>query len=410
MKNYFRHKKNLGSIMVITFSLSPILILFFVQSGQVITTLKNRLSSPSSTKSSIQRKTNNSDFFEKESFGMIPLDTVSEVVSAKEGGKLALKDNSLSMAIPPGALDKDKNLSITRVSVLNQQGNTSDYVYKCEPEGLKFKKSIEMNFAIPYKYDPQIIEVVYLDSNSQSWISDVRQNIFPDQERIISRPKQFARRRIRVKPGKEIEGNTNCGRATFYLESDAGNNYEELIGTRWRYIRRRTKRYRELMRSHRLGRQELLEAGLLHAITGARPEVEIFQNESFSVAMPSDSLEARTGWVRIIRLDHMGQPTGHEVIARVNDYGPGLQARRCGVIIDMTKAVAEGLGLIWGKDFGVTGYMNNIGYLLVKDGPNGKTSRYLRVRVEAISPDFLAKLSTPYQMNDQSGMFNESVP
>ena len=105
---------------------------------------------------------------------MIPLDTVSEVVSAKEGGKLALKDNSLSMAIPPGALDKDKNLSITRVSVLNQQGNTSDYVYKCEPEGLKFKKSIEMNFAIPYKYDPQIIEVVYLDSNSQSWISDVR--------------------------------------------------------------------------------------------------------------------------------------------------------------------------------------------------------------------------------------------
>ena len=391
MKNRFYYKNKLASTLVFALCLCPVIILFFFRTPRIIAFFKTTLSSPLPARQQRKKKrVTNQDPFDAECIETASIDSVSKVISAKKGGTLSLKDATLSMAIPPGALDQDQKIRISKMSVLNHEGKTSDYVYDCEPAGLRFKKPVEMDFTVPYKYDPQIIEVVYLDTNSQVWIRDELQSLSNDEKQINARPYQSGRRRIRVIPGKQIQNNTNCGRATFYLESDPGNNYEEHIEDQWKYISRRSRRYRKLMRSHRLGRQDLLKAGRLRAITGARPQIEVFRNDLLTVAMPSKSPEASTGWVRIIRLDQFGQPMGYEVIAKVNDFGPGLQARRCGVIIDLSKAVVERLGLVWGKDFGVTGYMNNTAYMKIKDRSE-KTQRYLQVRVEAVIPDFLAQ-------------------
>ncbi len=387
MKTPFK-KKKIGPILIIAFSLIPVIILLLVRSNLKPSSILSKLSTTAKP-SAESKKSRNKGYpsFEGAVFETVCLDSVSERVT-REGGQIALPDKAFSVTIPPEALEKEENLTLSCMSALDEYGNHLDTIYKCEPEGLEFKKPVEMNFSLPFDVDPEIIEVVYLDTNTQKWIREEIQQIYSDSQKIVSKSTRFSSRRIRVIPGKEKRGLNNCGRATFYLESDAGNNYEELVNGQWRYIRRRSRRYREVMRMHRSGRQELIKAGLLRSITGARPRIAVFRNDTSSAAMPPNSPEAKTGWVRIIRLDHHSQPTGQEVIARVNDYGPGLQARKCGVIIDLSFAAIEKLGLTWGEDFGVTGYKNNIAFLKVKN-EKGKISRYLRVKVEAVTPDFL---------------------
>jgi hypothetical protein len=174
-----------------------------------------------------------------------------------------------------------------------------------------------------------------------------------------------------------------AGRATFYLESDAGNTFERYVQGRWRAVDRSSRDYRELMALGRVGRHDLIASGRLRAITAPRPRTEVFDNGRRTVAMPAGAPEARTGWVEIERLDAQGEPTGRRVVARVNDIGPGPGPRAAGVVLDMSRATTEALGLRWGEDFGLSEREPDLAWMSVENPDTGRSLRYVPVRVRA---------------------------
>jgi len=136
----------------------------------------------------------------------------------------------------------------------------------------------------------------------------------------------------------------------------------------------------------RMKRKSLIGTGRIRAVTGARPRPEVFRDHRRTVAMPSGAPAARTGWVRLTLLDAAGEPTPRRVVARVNDFGPGPTARSAGVIVDMSRATAEALGLEWGRDFGISGTNPDLAW--IKFNPPGGESgnRFVDLRVEPFEP------------------------
>ncbi|UCF66384.1 MAG: hypothetical protein JSV80_11365 [Acidobacteriota bacterium] len=314
-----------------------------------------------------------------------PLDRVTAFVRAEQGARIDAPGGIGRLDIPPGALRHDTTVSIVRYATSHEEAITP-YATDLLPDGLRLRRPVRFELELPLGLDPEQAEIAVYEPGSQSWRAEYDQQPADDGHSLAAELHHFSLRRIRIRPGLNFPYDASRGRATFYLESDAGNTYERYIESRWNAVPRRSGSYRDLMRIHRVGRHELILSGRLRAVTAARPRPEVFRDHRRTVAMPPGVPQARTGWVRIRRLNRAGDPTGHEVIARVNDYGPGPAPRRAGVIVDMSRATAEALGLVWGRDFGLSERDRNVAWMKVGPRPDARPLRYMPVRVEAYEP------------------------
>ncbi|RMG45219.1 MAG: hypothetical protein D6718_08115 [Acidobacteria bacterium] len=314
-----------------------------------------------------------------------PIDRTSRRVSAERGGELSAPGGLARLRIPPGGLPRDTTVTIVRYRD-HHPADLTGFVYDLRPEGLQLTRPARFEMALPPGVQPEEAEIAVYDPATGAWTAEPAQEPTEDGDGLAARLAHFSLRRIRIRPGMNFPYDPHRGRATFYLESDAGNTFERYIEGRWRAVRRRTRAYRDLMRLQRAGRHELILSGRLRAVTGPRPRPEVFEDERRTVAMPAGVPEARTGWVRVRRLDAAGRPTGQEVVARVNDYGPGPEPRRAGVIVDLSRAAAEALGLVWGRDFGLAEDNPNLAWIRLDDPATGRRLRYVPVAVEAYDP------------------------
>ncbi len=315
---------------------------------------------------------------------MEPLDRVAVTVRAAEGATVVAPGGFARLEIPPDALRRDRQVVAVRWLV-DHPADPTGFALDLQPDGLTFRRPVRLEMALPPGIEPSQAEIVAWDPARRAWVPELDQAPSADGTRLVARLSHFSLRRIRIHPGMNYPYDPDRGRATFYLETDAGNTFERLVEGRWKAVRRRTSAYRELMKMGRLGRHDLILSGRLRAITGPRPRPEVFEDERRTVAMPPGVPEARTGWVEIERLDGNGKPTGTRVIARVNDYGPGPAPRRAGVIVDMTRATMEALGFTWGRDFGLARGNPDLAWIRIPDGRGG-TTHHVPVRVRAFEP------------------------
>ncbi len=315
---------------------------------------------------------------------MEPLDRVAVRVRAEEGAEIVAPGGFARLEIPPHAMLRDRQVVAVRWLVDHPQDPTG-FALDLQPDGLTFRRPVRLEMALPPGLEPGQAEIVVFDPAANRWVPEPDQAPSADGTRLVARLSHFSLRRVRIHPGMNFPYDPDRGRATFYLETDAGNTFERLVEGRWKAVRRRTSAYRELMKMGRLGRHDLILSGRLRAITGPRPRPEVFEDERRTVAMPPGVPEARTGWVEIERLGPDGRPTGVRVIARVNDYGPGPAPRRAGVIVDMTRATMEALGFRWGRDFGLARGNPDLAWIRIPDGRGGVT-HHVPVRVRAFEP------------------------
>ncbi len=317
---------------------------------------------------------------------MDKIDRTSVRIRADRGGALISPDGAVRLEVPPFALTRDMDVEIVRYAVEGEDVIDA-FVYDLQPDGLRLQRPAKLSMALPLGYQPDEVEVSVYDLASAAWVREPDQQLAPDGDRLLARLAHFSLRRLRIRPGLRFPFEPHHGRATFYLESDAGNNFERYLEGRWTAVRRRTRTYRELMRIGRLGRMSLISSGRLRAITAARPAPMVFLDERRTAAMPAGAPEAITGWVRVRRLDARGEPTGEEVVVRINDYGPGPAPRRAGVIIDLSRSAMEALGLEWGRDFGLADDNPDLAWIRLDSRAEAQpVLHYLPVEIEAYDP------------------------
>ncbi|MDQ7086517.1 MAG: hypothetical protein Q9Q13_01080 [Acidobacteriota bacterium] len=307
-------------------------------------------------------------------------------IRADRGGALVSPDGAVRLELPPHALAHDMDVEIIRYAVTGDDVIDA-FAYDLQPDGLQLKRPAQFSVALPPGFQPEEVEVSVYDLARAAWVREPDQEVAAGGDRLLARLAHFSLRRLRIRPGLRFPFEPHHGRATFYLESDAGNNFERYLEGRWAAVRRRTGTYRELMRMGRLSRMSLITSGRLRAITAARPTPTVFLDERRTAAMPAGAPEAITGWVRVRRLDARGRPTGQEVVVRVNDYGPGPAPRRAGVIIDLSRSAMEALGLEWGRDFGLAEDNPDLAWIRIDPGSGeDPVLHYLPVAVEAYQP------------------------
>lgn len=313
---------------------------------------------------------------------MEEIDRSSVFLRADEGGTVASRGGSVRLDIPPFALEEDSRVDLVRFAV-PEEGGPGLFAYDLRPDGLVLHRPARLTMAVPLGFAPEELEISVFDLATSRWRREPDQSVAEGDDALSARLSHFSLRRVRIRPGMEYPFDPHHGRATFYLESDAGNSYERYVEGRWQAVRRRTPSYRDLMRMGRVGRMDLITTGRLRAVTGARPTPVVFLDTRRTAALPPGAPEAVTGWVRIRRLDRAGRPTGQQVVAHVNDYGPGAGPRHAGVIADLSRASMEALGLRWGVDFGLAEGNPDLAWIKLRQDPGSPPLRYLPVAVEA---------------------------
>jgi len=135
--------------------------------------------------------------------GIAPSDsarTVSATVLASEGGTVTLDDTEVT--IPPGALERDTEIAITRLPAVAGTGDDLTNVttdgggWRFEPAGTKFKKrvTIKMGFDPRLADNPAALESLYtyfFDRDSGKWERLERVGFEKDASRIISYATHF---------------------------------------------------------------------------------------------------------------------------------------------------------------------------------------------------------------------------
>ncbi len=313
------------------------------------------------------------------------IDRVTRRIKADAGGQLVSTGGAVRLDVPARALPSDTEVALVRFAASDGVGGVL-FAYDLRPNGLELDRPARLAMALPQGFDASETEIVTYDLPTGRWRPEPVQTPAADGRFRLAHLSHFSLRRIRIRPEMSFPFASKRGRATFYLESDAGNSYERLVEGRWAAVRHGTSSYRNLMRLGRLGRHSLIATGRLRSVTGARPVPTVFRDQRRSAAMPRGVPQARTGWVLIRRLDAAGEATGHQVVARVNDYGPGPRPRRAGVVIDLSRATMEALGLRWGQDFGTAADAPEIAWISLQDDCREGALHYLPVEVEAYDP------------------------
>jgi len=126
--------------------------------------------------------------------------TVSTTVLASEGGTVTLDDTEIT--IPPGALERDTEIAITRLPAVSGTGDdltnvtTNGGGWRFEPAGTKFKKRVTIKMG----YDPRLADnaaaleglyTYFFDRDSGKWERLERVGFEKDVSRIISYATHF---------------------------------------------------------------------------------------------------------------------------------------------------------------------------------------------------------------------------
>jgi hypothetical protein len=296
------------------------------------------------------------------------------------------------LAIPEGAVQAATRIEMVRHAVRHEADPTG-FAVDLKPDGLTFARAVRLEMPIPAGLTADDVEIVVYEPSEGSWVPEERQAPGSAAGTLVALIDHFSLRRLRIRPGLDYPGSSRRGRGTFFLTSSAGQTFERYVEGQWQTVRPASRHYRELMQLGRMGRHALILSGRLRAVSAARPHTEVLSDEELTVGVPAGSRAARTGWVRIRRLDAAGEPSGDEVIARVNDFAPASGARRAGVVVVMSRAVVEALGLTWGVDFGLDEADAETTWIRVRDDGDEPPLPYIPVQVEACEPEQAAALS-----------------
>jgi hypothetical protein len=313
------------------------------------------------------------------------VERVQKRVLPDQSARLATRGGGASLELPEGTVTRPTLVELVRYRV-DHPRSLDARAYDLQPDGLSLHRPVRLSMALPLGVQPNEVEVARYDPRSGRWRAEARQAPAPDGTAITADLRHFSLRRLRIRPGMDFPRPEGAGRATFFLESDAGNTFERYVEGRWRAVPERTRGYRELMASGRLGRHELIAGGRLRAVSAPRPEPRVLDDGVRTVALPEDAPQARTGWVEVERLDGSGRATGQRVVARVTDVGPPPGQRAAGVVVQLSRATAEALGLTWGEDFGVTDTRPNRAWIALTDPEHDDPLRYVPVRVRSCPP------------------------
>jgi hypothetical protein len=310
---------------------------------------------------------------------------VQKRVVPDQPARLATRGGGASLELPKGTVTRPTLVELVRYQV-DHPRSLDARAYDLQPDGLSLHRPVRLSMALPLGVQPEEVEIARYDPRSGKWRAEAHQAPHLDDSAVVAELRHFSLRRLRIRPGMDFPRPEGAGRATFFLETDADNTFERYVKGRWQTVSQRSRGYRELLALGRLGRHDLIASGRLRAVTAPRPEARVLDDGAKTVAMPQDAPEARTGWVRVERLDVEGEPTGHRVVARVTDVGPPPAQQAAGVVVQLSRAAAEALGLRWGQDFGVSEARPSLAWLALDDPDRDVPLRYVPVRVRSCPP------------------------
>ncbi len=296
-----------------------------------------------------------------------------------DGGALALPDDHGRLELPPGALAK--RTTIGAALMIDDAGHRA---IDLTPDGLTFKEPVTLALALPAGHLGAESEIAVYDPDSQAWVAEADQRYDAATHALVARIAHFSLRRIRVRPGMNFPFDPQRARGSFFLESDPTNSFEKLVDGRWQTVNRKTPAFRELVKLGRLGRHDLIASGRLRAVVGPSGDGEALSDDLRAVLLPPDAPAARTGWVRLVRLDEKGRETPFATIARVVSSSAAADATAS--TIPLSRAAMEALGLAWGRDFGADPADPDQRWVRVRTGNGRETLPYVPLRVEPWSP------------------------
>lgn len=315
---------------------------------------------------------------------MLPLDqTVAEIDPAK-GGTLSATGGTARLSIPPGAVGAPTAVVLARLQVENSP-DPLPLAFDLRPEGLRFVEPAHLEIPLPPGVDPGRVEIAVFDPGSRKWVPELIQQAGDEGRSVIAALAHFSLRRIRIRPGMDYALDPGRVRAGFFLTSDAEATFERYLDGRWQAVERRSPAARELLKIGRMGRHSLILSGRLRAVIGPSPANEPLIDSDRAVTLPEDHPLARTGWVKVRRLDEEGNPMAQSTPARVIGVTPvGMVAS--GVAVRLSRGALEALGWRWEVDFGVSPALDDQGWLSARSGNGESRLAYFPVAIEASHP------------------------
>jgi hypothetical protein len=275
---------------------------------------------------------------------LVPVGQRRRLVDAA-GGELAVPGNLGRLTVPSGAIEASTEVTVE----LLQDDSGGEPVIDLRPDGLRLARPARLELPLPAGVAADEAEIVVFDDTRGGWVPEEIQEVPAERDRIVASIAHFSLRRLRIRPGLAFPFDPRRARGAPLLVSDASNAFEALADGRWQRVQRKTTAYRDLLKAGRIGRHDLIASGRLRAVAGG----DVLADELRLVALPSGAEEARTGWVRVVRLDASGAPTSFATVARVVALEPA-PAEASG-IVRLSRATLEALGLAWNVDFGTAG-------------------------------------------------------
>ncbi len=291
------------------------------------------------------------------------------------GGALALPDDHGRLELPPNALRK--RTTISAALMIDEAGHRA---IELGPDGLSFDEPVTLALALPAGHLGAESEIAVYDPEKAAWVAEPDQRFDESTHALVAKIAHFSLRRVRVRPGMNFPFDPQRARGTFFLESDPTNSFEKLVDGRWQTVNRKTPAYRELVKLGRLGRHDLIASGRLRAVVGPAGDGEALSDDLRAVLLPEGAPAARTGWVRLVRLDEKGRDTRFATIARVVSSPDAADATAS--TVPLSRAAMEALGLAWGRDFGADSADPDQRWVRVRTGNGTQTLPYVPLRIE----------------------------
>lgn len=283
------------------------------------------------------------------------------------------------------AIGRDALRAPVEVELVRHASDASDplgHAVDLRPDGLSFHEPARLALRIPPGFEPRDVQIVVWDRAAREWRPESRQAPSAEGRELVAQIEHFSLRRLRIRPGMAYPRSADRGRATVAFAADPGRGLERYVAGRWEALERSSERYRELMRSGRMRRHALIASGRLRAVASSpRGRVALNDREP-TAALDAEHPAAQTGFVLVRRLDARGGAEGEGVIARVVTPGPGRTARRAGIVVALSPAALEALGLVRGVDFGLAGADDDVPWIEVVD-ERGQRRHHVPVTVEA---------------------------
>jgi hypothetical protein len=305
---------------------------------------------------------------------------VREARVGTAGGSLALPAGQGALDVPPAALDHEQTLRATLLA-----GPAGELAVDLAPDGLALQRPAALTLAVPAGWTAPETEIAVFDPARAEWITEADQ--VAGAAAVTAHIAHFSLRRVRIRPGMNFPFDPRRARGTFFLESDPDQAFEQFAEGRWNPVNRRAPAYRELVKQGRLGRHDLIASGRLRAVAGPERDRQPVSDGLRAVMLDPRAPEARTGWVRLVRLDGQGRETTFSTVARVIAQTEDRPADPARAVLPMSRAAMEALGLAWGEDFGTDPTVPDRTWIRIRVAGGASPLPYVPLRVEPWQPD-----------------------